>query len=54
MTCIATAYLNPDILAQQAVGMAIAVINKMVDDTENQKEVENAENKTALCSTRYT
>ena len=43
----------PDIPAQQAVGMAIAVLNKMVDD-DNQKKVENAENETALCSTRYT
>ena len=35
--CIATAYPDPDIPAQQAVGVAIAVINKMVDDTDNQK-----------------
>ena len=41
----------PDIPAQQAVGVAIAVLNKMVDDTDNQK---NDENETALCSTRYT
>ena len=39
--------------AQPAVGVAIAVLNKMVDDTDNQKKVENAENETALCSTRY-
>ena len=52
--CIATAYPDPDIPAQQAVGVAIAVINKMVDDTDNQKKVENAENKTISCSTRYT
>ena len=45
---------NPDIPAQPAVGVAIAVLNKMVDDTDNQKKVENAENETALCSTRYT
>ena len=49
--CIATAYPDPDIPAQQAVGVAIAVINKMVDDTDNQK---NAENETVSCSTRYT
>ena len=54
MTCIASiTYLDPDISAQQAVGMAIAVLNKMVDDTDNQKKVDNAENETALCSTRY-
>ena len=47
-------YPNPDIPAQPAVGVAIAVLNKMVDDTDNQKKVENAENETALCSTRYT
>ena len=41
----------PDIPAQQAVGVAIAVLNKMVDDTDNQKKLEN---ETALCSTRYT
>ena len=53
MTCIAIAY--PDHApAQQAVGVAIAVLNKIVDDTDNQKKVENAENETALCSTRYT
>ena len=45
------AYPNP---AQPAVGVAIAVLNKMVDDTDNQKKVENAENETALSSTRYT
>ena len=45
MTCIAIAYPDPDIPTQQAVGMAIAVLNKMADDTENQ---ENAENKTAF------
>ena len=49
--CIAIACPDPDIPAQQAVGVAIAVINKMVDDTDNQK---NVENKTASCSTRYT
>ena len=54
MTCIAIAYPDPDIPAQQAVGVAIAVLNKMVDDTNNQKKVEKAENETALCSTRYT
>ena len=48
------AYPDPDIPAQQAVGVAIAVLNKMVDDTDNQKKVENAENKAALCSNRYT
>ena len=37
-----------------AVGVATAVLNKMVDDTDNQKRVENAENETALSSTRYT
>ena len=50
MTCIAITYPDPDIPAQQAVGVAIAVLNKMVDDTDNQKKVENAENETALCS----
>ena len=58
MTCtrraLPIAYPNPDIPAQPAVGVAIAVLNKMVDDTDNQKKVENAENETALCSTRYT
>ena len=54
MMCIAIAYPNPDIPAQPAVGVAIAVLNKMVDDTDNQKKVENAENETALSSTRYT
>ena len=54
MTCIAIAYSHPDILIQQAVGVTTAVLNKMVDDTDNQKKVENAENNTALCSTRYT
>ena len=39
MTCIAIAYPNPDIPAQPAVGVAIAVLNKMVDDTDNQKKV---------------
>ena len=28
----------PDIPAQQAVGVAIAVLNKMVGDTDNQKK----------------
>ena len=37
MTCIAIAYPDPDIPAQQAVGMAIAILNEMVDDTDNQK-----------------
>ena len=39
MTCIgiAIAYPDPDIPAQPAVGVAIAVLNKMVDDTDNQK-----------------
>ena len=36
-------------LSQQAVGVAIAVINKMMDDTDNQKKVENAKKKT-LCA----
>ena len=40
--------------AQQAVGVAIAVLNKMVHDTDNQKKVEDAENETALCFTRHT
>ena len=40
MTCFAIAYPNPDIPAQPAVGVAIAVLNKMVDDTDNQKKVE--------------
>ena len=44
----------PDIPAQQAVGVAIAILNKMVDDTDNQKKVEDAENETALCFTMYT
>ena len=48
---IATAYPDPDIPAQQAVGVAIAVINKMVNDTDNQKK---AENETVSYSTRYT
>ena len=51
MTCIAIAYPNP---AQPTVGVAIAVLNKMVDDTDDQKKVENAENETSLSSTRYT
>ena len=38
MTCIAIAYPDPDIPAQQAVGVAIAILNKMVDDTDNQKK----------------
>ena len=54
MTCIAIAYPDPDILTQQAVGMAFAVLNKMADDTDNHKKLENAKNKTALCSTVYT
>ena len=41
-------------LTQQALGVAIAVLNKMVDDTDNQKERGNAENKTTFCFTRYT
>ena len=54
MTCIAIAYPNPDIPAQPAVGVAFAILNKMVDDTDNHKKKENAENETALNSTRYT
>ena len=54
MTRWPIAYPNPDIPAQPAVGVAIAVLNKMVDDTDNQKQVENAENETALSSTRCT
>ena len=38
----------------EALGVAIAVFNKMVDDTDNQKERGNAENKTTFCFTRYT
>ena len=37
---------------QQAVGVSDCRI-KMVDDNDNQKEVENAENKSALCFIRY-
>ena len=48
------AYPGPDTLTQQALGVAIAVFNKMVDDTDNQKERGNAENKTTFCFTRYT
>ena len=36
------------------LGVAIAVFNKMVDDTDNQKERGNAENKTTFSFTRYT
>ena len=49
MTCIAITYPDPDIPARQAVGVAIAVLNKIVDDTDNQKKVETAENK-PLCA----
>ena len=42
---IAIAYPGPDTPTQQALGVAIAVFNKMVDDTDNQKERGNAENK---------
>ena len=51
---IAIVYPGPDTLTQQALGVAIAVFNKMVDDTDNQKERGNAENKTTFCFTRYT
>ena len=51
---IAIAYPGPDTPTQQALGVAIAVLNKMVDDTSNQKERGNAENKTTFCFTRYT
>ena len=40
--------------ASSRLGVAIAVFNKMVDDTDNQKERGNAENKTTFCFTRYT
>ena len=50
---LAIAYLDPDIPVQQAVGVSHCRI-KMVDDTDNQIKVENAENKTALCFTRHT
>ena len=40
ITCIAIAYPDPDTPVQQTVGAAIAVLNKMVDDTDNQKKVE--------------
>ena len=45
---IAIAYPGPDTPTQQALGVAIAVFNKMVDDTDNQKERGNAENKTTF------
>ena len=50
---IAIAYPDPYIPAQQAVGMVHCHI-KMVDNTDNQKKVENVETNTALCLTRYT
>ena len=52
--CMAIAYPDLNILTQQAVGLAITVLNKMVDDTDNREKVEDAENKTAVCLTRYT
>ena len=57
VTRIAIAYPDPDIpsrTSREAVGVAIAVLKKVVEDTDNQKKVENAENNTAFCSTRYT
>ena len=54
MTCIGHRVSESGYPAQPAVGVAIAVLNKMVDDTDNQKKVDNAENETALSSTRYT
>ena len=47
---IAIAYPGPDLPSCGRVHCRI----KMVDGTDNQKKVENAENKTALCSIRYT
>ena len=38
MMCIAIAYPDPDIPTQQAVGVANAVLSKMVDDTDNQNK----------------
>ena len=51
---IAIAYPGPDIPTYQASCGRVHCRIKMVDGTDNQKKVENAENKTALCSIRYT